>query len=81
MDLQLIFGVFISGVTVGVLLTMWIFRPDKKKSEAESLRETRYNLTKIKESWLFNVLFNELYRDHPELWTWLKAKLKEYNKL
>jgi hypothetical protein len=81
MDPQLIFGVFISGVTVGVLLTMWIFRPDKKKSEAESLRETRYNLIKIKELWLFNVLFNELHRDHPELWTWLKAKIKEYNKL
>lgn len=28
--------------------------------------------------WLWNVLANELYMDHPELWPWIKKKLEEY---
>ena len=33
-----------------------------------------------KNRWLWNVLANELYEDHPELWSWIKAKLDEYER-
>ena len=37
-------------------------------------------LTK-KNRWLWNTLANELYHDHPELWSWIEKKLREYETL
>jgi len=34
-----------------------------------------------KNRWLWNVLFNELYILHPELWVWIKEKMKEYESI
>ncbi len=34
-----------------------------------------------KQMWLYDTLFNKLYNDHPELWSWIKERLEEYEKI
>ena len=53
---------------------MRLFR--RKPSYVEVMHEELIR----KNRWLWNTLANDLYFDHPELWSWTKAKLEEYRR-